>query len=306
MNLDTYDKRIKLLKSTYIEHTNIQRTIECIERCMKRSNVYQEPDNALIIGQSGTGKTTTSKIIESRYSRKIITENNCEKTIVPVINASIPSEATIKGVATMLLDALGDPAPSKGTSLDLTLRLGKMITMCKTQVIILDELQHLIKEDKYKRNLQITDWIKSLINRYKVPVIITGTPKCLSLIDSDKQISRRYSRRILLSNLEYGSTEQKGDFRYFIESLTEVFIRDIHFKSFPNFNTNHYSLIIYAITGGNPSDIVTLFKEASENAIVNNKTEVTLSDFQSIYDNPEIIKEKLNEVLTFAQTYSFR
>jgi len=276
--------RVNKVDSCYIPHASINDAIKGIERSILLSEGSKEPVNVVLTGQAGTGKTTACNAILSKRKKKFKTKNNCEVTIIPAFYSLIPSPVTTKGVASAMLSALGDSAPTRGNTLELTFRLGKLLDMCETKVILLDELQHLLKRDVQTRNDNVKDWLKSVINQFKVPVVIVGTPECAEIINTDTQLARRFTTRFELSNLEFG-TNQKGEFRKFIEGLADTFIRVVKLNSFPDFNSRHISLAVYAATGGNPADTTKLFKNTVLNALDDNRNKVDLPDFESAYSN---------------------
>lgn len=77
-----------------------------------------------------------------------------------------------------MLDALGDGAAERGTAVNQTLRVIKMVNDCGVEIIILDEFQHFIDSDSKIILDSVSNWLKDLINETKKPkgghVNITG------------------------------------------------------------------------------------------------------------------------------------
>lgn len=277
-------KRLNQVDSHYVSHTSIKEAIEGIENSILLSEGSREPVNVMLTGQAGTGKTTACNAVLSSRKRESIVKDNYEITLVPAFYTLIPNPVTIKGVASALLQSLGDPSPTKGTVVDLTFRLGKLLSSCETKVIILDELQHLLKRDNYGRGDDVKDWLKALINAYGVPIIVVGTPTCTEIINSDPQLARRFTTRFELNNLDYGA-KRKGDFRKFIEELSNAFTSILKLSDFPDFRSRYKSTMLFYATGGNPSDTSKLFKMATLNAFENNRENVEFTDFEIAFDS---------------------
>ena len=279
------DEQIALVNnidSRYIPHAAIRNAVRGIERSIALSKGSNEPVNMMLTGNAGTGKTTACKAILEKYGRKLNVKKNCAITVVPAFYSSIPHPVTIKGVASSMLMSLGDVAPTKGSALELTYRLGILLTQCRTEVIILDELQHLLKRD-LGRTDSVKDWLKTIINKFKVPIVIVGTPECSNIINTDPQLARRFTTRFELKNLDYGGSK-KGEYRKFIESLALEITELLKLDDFLDLRTRHNSLAMYAATGGNPADTINLFKTAILIAFESNKKQVALKDFQSALD----------------------
>ncbi len=276
-------ERVNKIDDVYIPHSSIKKAIEGIQRCISMSKSSKEPVNFLLTGDGGTGKTTTCNAILSKFKNSFENRGDREVTVIPAFYSSVPNPVTIKGVAFSMLKSLGAPAPNRGTAIDLTYRLGRLLKECETQVILLDEFHHLLKKDLGKSN-DVKEWLKSMINEYKVPVVLVGTPECSDIIDCDTQLARRFKYRAELKNLVFGG-QKKGDFRIFVEDLIELFIKEVKVSSFPDFQALSNCLPLYAITGGNPSNTVDLIKEAVLLSLASGKEDITKDHFIQACNN---------------------
>lgn len=283
--MDIYE-RLNQIDHCLIKHAAIQRAISGIDAAIKFSEGSKEPVNILLTGEAGTGKTTTCNAILAKRKRTIEKSEDAERVLVPAFYSLVPSPVTIKGVASSMLYALGDPAPSKGNALDLTFRLGKLLRQCKTEVILLDELQHLLKHDMGKSD-NVKDWLKTVINEFRVPVVVVGMPECAEIISQDAQLARRFQRHYKLGDLAFGG-RKKGPFRKFVESLSGAYIQIVKLDSVHSFAAREYALMMYAATGGNPANTSTLFKQAALEALLEGRESVTLEDFSKAYSGLQL------------------
>ncbi len=293
-------QRVNKIDEVYITHYAIKKAIEGIHRCILMSKSSKEPVNFVLSGDGGTGKTTASNAVLTKFKNSYEVRGDREVTIIPAFYALVPNPVTIKGIAFAMLKSLGAPAPNRGTAIDLTYRLGKLLKECETQVIILDEFHHLLKKDLGKSN-DVKEWLKSMINEYKVPVVLIGTPECSDIIDSDTQLARRFKYRVELKNLVFGGQE-KGEYRKFVEALIKLFIKEVKVNSFPDFQALSNCLPLYAITGGNPSNTVDLIKEAVLLSLENGKEDVTKDHFIQACNNLIFPYSLITDVNPFEQS----
>ena len=278
--------KLNSIDNTIIPHWKIQMAIKKINRCLQMSIGASEPVNFLLTGNGGTGKTTVCNAIISqlrRSSSQFIIKDNKQIPIINAFYALVPNPVTIKGIASAMLNSLGAPSPSRGNAIDLTYRLGALLKEFNTKVIILDEFHHLLEKDRGKNN-DVKNWVKSLINEFKVPIVLVGTPECESLIDEEFQLSRRFHYRVQLTNLNLGVENKKGELRKFVSALSKVFVDKLGLNSFPNFESYSSCLPLYLATNGNPSSVVRLFKEATLLALEGGADSVDISHIGKAFD----------------------
>jgi hypothetical protein len=277
-------ERVNRIDSVYVPHTAVERAILGIEECIARSWGAAEPQNCIITGISGTGKTTSCKAVLSRFPVRDEVIGHCEVTVVPAFYALVPSPCSIQNIASELLLALGDAFPRRGSAYLLTRRLRTLLTRCITQVILLDEFQHLLQSTRRGDNgLRIANWIKGLVNGSRIPIVLIGTPECEAIVDADGQLSRRYQRRFRLTNLDFGG-RKKGDFRHFVEDLAGAIPGLCGLTAYPDFSSPSQVLALYAAGGGNPAYTVGLLKEAAYLGLMEGRTAITSQDFARAFD----------------------
>ncbi|MBV8855363.1 MAG: TniB family NTP-binding protein [Acidobacteria bacterium] len=259
MNREDYrnmsvEERVKLVENLYISYPRLSRLIAKIEHCHRFSKVSAEAECMLILGETGTGKTTLFRRYEQRYPR-FETKTG---TTVPVLSASIPVPATIKSLVTRLLIRLGDPMAERGTTVSQTHRLQLLLGSCEAQILILDEFQHFIDRDSKKILQTASDWLKDVINETNIPVVLIGLPHSSDILTANPQLKRRFSTQERLAPFEWEDSVGKREFRKFLRTLDD----QLPLAETSNLADEELAFRFYCASGGLISRIMKIVRHA--------------------------------------------
>ena len=190
--------------------------------------------------------------------------DEAERVHVPVFHAEIPAKATIKGVATAMLNSLGDPAPDRGTTVSQGLRLAHLIEHCGVELVLLDEFQHLIDNRTQRVVQDVSDWIKSLINSTKVPMILIGMPESEDILEENPQLKRRFMVRKRLAPFSWKTDQDQLEFRKFLAEVE----KKLPFEAASSLAEMDLAFALYVASGGTAANVMTLIKQAARFAIL--------------------------------------
>lgn len=165
-------------------------------------------------------------------------EDGYTKRVVPVFYIQIPSPATVKSVAGMMLKALNDPAPLSGTTAQMTERLCYLLKLCETELILMDEFHHLFDMQKVSRkmNIDVCNWIKTVTDSTNISSCLIGLPEFAPLLQIDSQLARRFPLTFKLSRLNIGSTQSPGTLYGFLSQNRTKYWKKTHIKIFTAIN----------------------------------------------------------------------
>jgi Cdc6-like AAA superfamily ATPase len=207
------------IRHRIISYPAFKGALERVERLHQRSLASGHPGGLLITGLSGAGKSTVKNEYASRYAQR----EEDDITIIPVLKVDTPAGPTVKNLAEEILVALNDSMSHRGSAEQKTQRVYYFLKMCKVELIIFDEFQHFVENAKRSEISRITDWLKNLINKAKIPVVLLGLPSSEHLLKLNPQLARRFSSRYSLNPFDFsdeaGIQEFRGILRVIEQSL---------------------------------------------------------------------------------------
>jgi predicted AAA+ superfamily ATPase len=271
-------ERLQLIERVFIKYPRLRELYEMLEFCRQHSRSAAEPECMLITGTQGSGKTT---LIEW-YADGAPFRELQEKRIVPVLVVTVPSPATVKGLASAMLDALGDPAADKGAVSSVTLRLKNYIKNCEVELIILDEFQHF--DDRPSKNVlkTVSDWLKNLLNQTRVPMVLAGMPGCENVLEREgnKQLKRRFSSRKEILPFSWDDRDHVNEFRQLLKEIDHAL---------PLLKTSHLAdaetaFLIYSATDGVINYVMKLLRWSAALAIKSGVEQIDYSILARAYE----------------------
>ena len=227
-----------------------------------------------LIGPAGTGKTRLiDKYVEEnpRYTDGL-------QQIVPVLKVSLPEKATSKVMLSRLLRELTGLKNISGTEENIQGRLSSRLNAARTELIIVDETQHLTRESSSTTVQHAADAIKALMTDTKIPVICVGMESSKTLLTGktkfkhEKQLYRRNRKLHFLAPYECGSGNWKSLIKQY-QSLLQCNV---------DLTTNEVLTRLYVATGGLFGFITPLFMEAIE--IAGSTKEISIKTLAAAYE----------------------
>jgi hypothetical protein len=190
--------------------------LKAIEECRETYDGENDPDHVLIYGESRLGKTTISKTYQSLHPL-IITDTDNR---MPVLRVGTPVPATIDSLISEALDALGDGNADKGRNLGKKKRrLVKLLIQLQVELIIWDEFQHILEATIGTSPSLVINWVKDLMNKIPVAMVMIGMPGSVRVVTSDDQLNARISERIEMHRFGW---KKKGEKKEFKRLLLEI------------------------------------------------------------------------------------
>ena len=256
------------------------------------SGIMGGVDSISIIGNSGTGKTTTiSRVVSLMTNEDIISFSKPYKvTIIPCLIVNCPFDSSVKTLMVEIMRMVDNKIGSnyyEGT-VRTTTTTGMLIAAVSNILInhvgllIIDEYQNVIKS---RNGINLVGALTQLVNSCGVSIVMVANPEIKPFIEQDLKMSRRSI------GLEYKPLNYDDTYFGFVKQLLsyQFTLKKVEI-------TKGLLETIYEGTGGIPALIVSLIHDAQEKAIIDDLDAVSVS---TILD---VLKERYTIIQSTIET----
>lgn len=207
------------LRCQFIATPQARRVFERVGETHEDTLRSRSSRGLMVLGPSGSGKTTTMR----EYMIRTFPNGYVPGKLRRVVRVDIPSSPTKKDMAMAMLQAFDDPfasAPSHNAQQKMT-RVIKYLQDLKTEVLILDEAQHLVD---HKRNTlyDAADWIKGLMNEVEIGVVLVGLKRAQNLLWANEQLRRRFCAVVDFERFLWTTQSGQEEFAMLVNSISKV------------------------------------------------------------------------------------
>ncbi|BDX08082.1 TniB family NTP-binding protein [Planctobacterium marinum] len=265
-------QKLKEVKELYIDSPLLKTVKSKMQSCLI-SKGLPPPKCMLITGDTGAGKTTLIKQFIKAYP----SDDSANRSKIPILHTTLPENATPKTASQQLLSDLGDPLYFDGNDpIYFRKKIATLLKETDTQLIFLDEFQHMIERNTGDVISRTTDWLKLLIELTEIPIILSGMPYCEMVLRHNSQLSERVFYRITLPPFRVNDPKQR---EYYLIFLTMI-DKNLPFKFEATLTEGSMPKRLYAYSNGNMRKLKSIISEASEIAIFNDDKSLKLEHFK--------------------------
>jgi hypothetical protein len=235
-----------------------------------------------IIGPSQTGKSTSIQ----NYLETVVAAEAHDDQTEPVLHVTLSAKANTKSLGSDILEAYEDPDFDSGTAKSLLRRASTQVESARTDVLVLDEIHHLIDNDKAGTTAwSVTETIKRMLIRGACPFVIIGTEKAKPLLLTNSQFKGRTYTPMFLDPLDLSLP---SDRRTFIEHCAGFDLKLVEHGIFPGASglvRGEIPAALYDVSRGVIGTASAVCEAAAEAAIRAGRTSVTLDDIDDAIEN---------------------
>lgn len=288
-----------IVETTLVPHTAFEDAIQRVEQCFQYSDGASEPICLALIGESRTGKSRALEEAESRHPRN----RTKEGLDVPVLRVKTPSKPTVKGLAEVMLRAIGDPKwASSGTENTKTTRLQTLIENTGTKMVMIDEFQHFYDKGLHKVMHHVADWLKILVDDSKVALVVAGLPSCTAVLDQNEQLAGRFLSPVFIPRFNWLHDDQRGEFVAILSAFQESL--GAHFD-LPELDSDEMAFRFFCATGGLIGYLTKTLRQTVWDALDKKRRVITLEDLRLAHKKAVWEKSGMEDVTSpFARAFS--
>ncbi|MBP8060092.1 MAG: TniB family NTP-binding protein [Chloroflexi bacterium] len=192
MNIESDMTPLDKAQTMLIRYPRFEELHQSIRECLVMSHYAGEPHCMSLEGVTGAGKSTLINTYLAAFPR-YETETGSQ---IPIFYVPTPSPVTVKGMAATMLAALGDPAAYQGALWTMNTRLIHFLKVCRVQLVILDDFQHLVDAQTNRVLREVSNWLKTLIKETRLPFLVTGIEgEVVPILETNSQLSRLFAAR---------------------------------------------------------------------------------------------------------------
>lgn len=242
-----------------------------------------DPRAMLMVAPPGSGKTATVACYIAEYEKQTADEDSGVRYVV------LDSKVTIGGLLSNILEALGDPAPTRGRVSELALRAHKIMRRDRIELLVIDEMHHVLPEHTSVRIQEATDTLKTLMTKGGAALILVGTIDTVRLLHAssnhrgkEQQFAQRCRSTYVFHSPAYGNPEWSHMMGAYQKMVGVPCV---------NLKSEDMLQRMYVATGGIRRRISDLFTEALNNYDSTRTEPLNSSDLASAYKGSEAISE---------------
>lgn len=276
-------QRYQLIEQILIRHKRFNTLAEEIDYCGFFANELptSNPPCIVILGETGAGKTTLIKTWIA--STGITREETPEGSIIPYLYVSVPAQATIKALASVILASLGDPNAGRGTQWNMVGRLIHLIKECRVRMIFVDEFQHIVDKDTQHVLHAVADFLKDLINQTSIPMVLIGRiGEAERILTVNPQLDRRVGSPLILEPFAWDRQQNAETVLEFC-ALMEHIDKSIPFDH-SGLGEEDVAYRFFYATNGYLGHIMEIIRHAARGAIRAECPTLSLASLAAAYD----------------------
>lgn len=212
-------KALPLLIDIYVDTRFHREAGESLKRLFYASGISGLHKGLALVGPSGSGKNAAVRNVE-RWLRQELGWTDDELSPLPIV--LLAASSTPKALLRGLLDAAGDPFSGTGSQYELEMRLKAVAKDSKVLGFALDEFHHTYEHKTPRERADMEKVLKNVVNIVEKPIVAMGLDGIETVLDSSRELKRRFARRVFLDDPLVSSKEDLTDLRKVLLAMKEV------------------------------------------------------------------------------------
>lgn len=261
---------------------------------LKRYGVIGGLESFRITGTAGLGKTSSVQRCSEIITDKILKSSNPYREIIPILFIECVADGSFKS---LLYSILQEVDRSLNTSyfvsnkhvtatVDALLAAVSNVLINHVAVLVIDEIERVANDSR--KGITLINYLTQLVNQSNIAICFVGNESANRYFETKEYMSRR----------TIGISINKMDYDDYYYSFVRVLFNYQYTLKKAEFSAE-FARVLYKLSNGIPSMLVSLFVETQRNVILSGKEELTPATFEATFkDNfstmaPHIELEKI-------------
>lgn len=264
-------------KSTLLE-VSLQNDNFRAVKGLKRYGVIGGLESFRITGTAGLGKTSSVQRCSEIITDKILISSNPYREIIPILFIECVADGSFKSLLYSILQEVDRLLNTTyfvsnrhvTATVDALLAAVSNVLINHVAVLVIDEIERVANDSR--KGITLINYLTQLVNQSNIAICFVGNESANRYFETKGYMSRR-TIGISINKMEYDD--------YYFNFVRILFNYQYTLKKV-EFNAE-FARLLYKLSNGIPSMLVSLFAETQRNVILSGKEELTPAAFEATF-----------------------
>lgn len=245
---------------------------------LKRYGVIGGLESFRITGTAGLGKTSSVQRCSEIITDKILISSNPYREIIPILFIECVADGSFKSLLYSILQEVDRLLNTTyfvsnrhvTATVDALLAAVSNVLINHVAVLVIDEIERVANDSR--KGITLINYLTQLVNQSNIAICFVGNESANRYFETKEYMSRR-TIGISINKMDYDD--------YYFNFVRILFNYQYTLKKV-EFNAE-FARLLYKLSNGIPSMLVSLFAETQRNVILSGKEELTPAAFEATF-----------------------
>lgn len=245
---------------------------------LKRYGVIGGLESFRITGTAGLGKTSSVQRCSEVITDKILISSNPYREIIPVLFIECVADGSFKSLLYSILQEVDRLLNTSyfvsnrhvTTTVDALLAAVSNVLINHVAVLVIDEIERVANDSR--KGITLINYLTQLVNQSNVAICFVGNESANRYFETKEYMSRR----------TIGISIHKMDYDDYYFNFVRILFNYQYTLHKVEFNVE-FARLLYKLSNGIPSMLVSLFAETQRNVILSGKEELSPAAFEATF-----------------------
>src|SRR5579859_975314 len=216
--MDTDDEKkkpdIDKLMKSFFKYPRVKKVLSRLEWTrVHGKNSYGSYDSMLLTGDTRTGKTRLLEEYRDSFGACVERDSRIVRRPQRVLLIETPRYCTPKGLCFAIYDHFGIEPKEHRSTVPLIFAVMDFLRSIGTEMLILDEVHHMFRQDSLEHASEVADFFKTILNHRVCTLVLCGMPELSGICVSNAQLNERLLFKLSLDPYSWDALTEQHEFR---------------------------------------------------------------------------------------------